>query len=430
MATMSFRRRLARALACATLLPAIAWSCGDGIFDHPPGPGSAACVDAAACPPVDDARASGQDGSADANGADGSLAITCEGQAPGTWRIELVDDRGDTGRFPSVAVGADGVHVSYYDVTTATVRYARRTGAGWAPADVDLAGRPASGEAGNVGMGTSIQLDAAGRPVIAYLDIANGHLKLARQEPGGAWALETADGATNVGGWPSLVLDDLGAHVSYFDSANRLLKAAHRDLGGAWTSETVDDNGPSVASVGQQSSLAVDAAGGLHVTYSENQAYLKYATRPRSGAWTSTRIDGLSSGLWSSLFIDRSGDLHVAGCSRFASGDLHYAQKSGLSWPREIVETQADGNVGWSASLAVDAAGEQHIVYFDKGNGDLRYAHRAGKSGAWEKTTLAAPGTPPDLGRYVAVAVDARRILHAVYYDPRSADLQYARRCP
>lgn len=428
MATMSRHRRIA--VVCATVVPAFAWSCGEGIFDHPPGANGSACPDAASCPPEGDARAQGQDGGVDANGIDGALAVSCDGQAPGTWRIELVDGRGDTGRFPSVAVGADGVHVSYYDVTTATVRYARRTTGGWVPTDVDLAGRPASGEAGNVGMGTSLQLDAAGRPAIAYSDIANGHLKLARLEPGGAWALETADAATNVGGWPSLAFDDLGAHVTYFDASNRILKAAHRDLGGTWTNETVDGTSPSVAAIGQQSSLAVDAVGGLHVTYSENQAYLKYATRPRSGAWSSTRIDGLSSGLWSSLVIDRSGNLHVAGCSRFASGDLHYAQKNGLSWPREIVETQADGNVGWSASLAVDDRGEQHIVYFDKGNGTLRYAHRATTTGPWEKTTLDAPGTPPDLGRYVAMVVDRSRILHAVYYDPRSADLQYARRCP
>lgn len=422
---MSRHRRIA--FVCATVVPAIAWSCGEGIFDHPPGASSLACPGAASCPPEGDARAQGQDGDVDANGVDGALPVSCDGQSPGTWRIELLDGRGDTGRFPSVAVGADGVHVSYYDVSTAVVRYARRTSAGWAPVDVDLAGRPPSGEPGNVGMGTSLQLDAAGRPAIAYSDIANGHLKLARLEPGGAWALETADGATNVGGWPSLVLDDLGAHVTYTDRANRFLKAAHRDLGGTWASETVDDSN---ASVGQLSSLAVDAAGGLHVTYSENQAYLKYATRPRSGAWTSTRIDSLSSGLWSSLVVDRSGNLHVAGCSRFGTGDLHYAQKSGPSWPREIVESQVDGNVGWSASLAVDDRGEQHIVYLDKGNGDLRYAHRATATGAWEKTTLDAPGTPPDLGRYVAMVVDRSRILHAVYYDPRTGDLQYARRCP
>lgn len=276
-------------------------------------------------------------------------------------------------------------------------------------------------------MGTSIQLDAAGRPTIAYSDIANGHLKLARQEPGGAWALETADAATNVGGWPSLVLDDLGAHVTYFDRTERSLKAAHRDLGGAWSNETVDDLN---TFVGQQSSLAVDATGGLHVTYSENQAYLKYAFRPRGGAWTSTRIDTLSSGLWSSLVVDRSGNLHVAGCSRFGVGELHYARKSGTSWPREIVDTHVDGSVGWSASLAVDAGGEQHIVYFDQDSGDLRYAHRATATGPWEKATLDAPGTPPDLGRYVAAVVDRSRIVHAVYYDPRTGDLQYARRCP
>ncbi len=424
---MSRHRRALCALACATVVPAAFWSCGEGIFDRPPGEGGPACAPSASCPPIDDARAQDSDGAVDARGLDGALPVTCDGQAPGSWRTELVDGRGDTGRFPAVAVGADGVHVSYYDVTTATVRYARRTSAGWAPADVDLAGRPPSGEAGNMGMGTSIQLDAADRPTIAYADIANGHLKFARQEPGGAWALETADGATNVGGWPSLALDDLGAHVTYTDRANRFLKAAHRDLGGTWTTETVDDSN---TSVGQQSSLAVDAAGGLHVTYSENQAYLKYATRPRSGTWTSTRIDSLSAGLWSSLTIDRSGNLHVAGCSRFGTGDLHYAQKSGPSWPREVVETQVDGNVGWSASLAVDDVGEQHIVYLDKGNGDLRYAHRAAATGAWEKTTLAAPGTPPDLGRYISVAVDRSRILHAVYYDPRTGDLQYARRCP
>ena len=146
--------------------------------------------------------------------------------------------------------------------------------------------------------------------------------RLATDEKGSGWDVETVDRKGRVGYFTSLDLDASGyPHVSYFDSTpNYDLKYAYQDASG-WHTETVDREGY----VGSYTSLALDGDGRPHVSY-RGDSGLKYAYQDASG------------------------------------------------WHIETVDSE--GRVGYYTSLASDESGYPHISYHDWGNGDLKYASR------------------------------------------------------
>jgi hypothetical protein len=76
---------------------------------------------------------------------------------------------------------------------------------------------------------------------------------------------------------PSLGVDAAGrVHVSYYDRTKGTLKYATNTTG-AWTASTVRSTG----GVGDTTSLALDVAGKVHITYdgaAGSLAYVGYAT--------------------------------------------------------------------------------------------------------------------------------------------------------
>ena len=105
---------------------------------------------------------------------------------------------------------------------------------------------------------------------------------------------------------------------------------------------------------------------------------------------------------------------------------------------------ESTGDVGTSASVAVDSAGQPHIAYLDLTNNSLRYAWRDQDGWHTESVaaadvqrncslTLAADGTPiislrRDLddpgggcdwrpGRWLSLVVDSQGEVHIAYYD-------------
>jgi hypothetical protein len=115
-------------------------------------------------------------------------------------------------------------------------------------------------------------VDAGGRLHVSYQDFTNDDLKYATCTADCAlaanWQTATVDAAGFVGDYTSLAVDAGGRlHVSYRDSTNGDLKyatcAASCELAATWRTATVDAAG----SVGDWTSLAVDAGGRLHVSY-------------------------------------------------------------------------------------------------------------------------------------------------------------------
>jgi len=87
--------------------------------------------------------------------------------------------------------------------------------------------------AGTVGFDTSLALDGSGIPVTSCIDGTNSDLKMVHcndpSRAGGDESLITVDSTGDVGLHTSLVLDASGNPVaSYYDGTNSDLKLAHR----------------------------------------------------------------------------------------------------------------------------------------------------------------------------------------------------------
>jgi hypothetical protein len=102
----------------------------------------------------------------------------------------------------------------YRDSTNGALKYAYRPAGGsfGAPVTVD--------DAGNVGSGSSVAVDSAGRVHISYYDSTNRDLKYAQRPVVGSWSITTVDSVGDVGGITSLAVNGDGAHITYVDLTN------------------------------------------------------------------------------------------------------------------------------------------------------------------------------------------------------------------
>jgi hypothetical protein len=88
----------------------------------------------------------------------------------------VIDQDGDVGQHPSIAVDSEGiVHISYYDASLRSLKYANGQEDIWSVDTVD--------DSESVGEYSSIALNSEDRPTIAYFDRENEDLKLARAIP-------------------------------------------------------------------------------------------------------------------------------------------------------------------------------------------------------------------------------------------------------
>ena len=189
---------------------------------------------------------------------------------------------------------------------------------------------------GMVGYDTSLALDASGYPVVSYLDFTNANLKMLHCNDvncaGGDDSITSPDTVGDVGGSTSLALDGSGNPVvSYWDYTNSRLKVMHCN----------DSN----------------CAGGD-----------ESITSPDSGGWadvsTSLALDASGFPVVS-FFYGTTFDLKVMHCSdaNCAGGD------------ESITSPDTERSVGYYTSLALDAAGNPVVSYYDGTNDDLKILH-------------------------------------------------------
>ena len=119
------------------------------------------------------------------SGSDLYLAV----KTGGTWSLELVDNMGDVGKFASLAIDSrGGEHIAYLEWTgsaTGVVRYAVRDSEGWHTEAVDDLGAVEIAFLGARRM-ISIAVGDDDRPHIAYAD--KEQLRYARRS-GDGWAI-------------------------------------------------------------------------------------------------------------------------------------------------------------------------------------------------------------------------------------------------
>lgn len=175
--------------------------------------------------------------------------------ALGFNRISTLD-HGNAGAYNSLALGGDGLPViSYLDGANGDLKVAKCNDAACADGDETLS---TVDGVGTVGHHTSIDVGGDGLPAIAYFDVTNGDLKVAKcNDPacaGGDETLSTVDSSGVVGLFTSIAVGADGFPViAYLDETNLDLKVAKCDdaacAGGNETITIVDDSGirPSLA---------------------------------------------------------------------------------------------------------------------------------------------------------------------------------------
>lgn len=140
---------------------------------------------------------------------------------------------GDAGEYAKLLIGPDGTeYVAFYDRAWGALRLAVGGPSGYAVELVD--------DGGDVGQWPDLALDGTTLHV-AYQDVGNQDLKLASGAPG-AWTFQTLDAGDYVGADIALWVNGGGPAAVYFDGVNNDMKVA-RLRNDAWTSDTVTGSG-------------------------------------------------------------------------------------------------------------------------------------------------------------------------------------------
>jgi hypothetical protein len=130
---------------------------------------------------------------------------------------------------------------------------------------------------GDVGPYLSLEVDAAGNPVVSYRDFTNFDLRLlhcGNPDCTSGNTITAPDTAGFVGSFTSLVLDSEGSPViSHWDAAHARLKFVHcgnpNCSEGNWFASP-DDDLNSTAPIGQYTSIALDTAGRPVIAYTRH----------------------------------------------------------------------------------------------------------------------------------------------------------------
>ncbi|MEC7167493.1 MAG: thrombospondin type 3 repeat-containing protein [Candidatus Thermoplasmatota archaeon] len=268
----------------------------------------------------------------------------------------------------------DELHVAY-STNTNKVVYMRYDGTTWNSTQIS-----SSAKVGPVG----IALDSNNHPHISFtasgMHCGNG-LKLASFD-GTGWTTNSIDSGSNKGCDSALLIDGNDkAYISYLDRSQSKLKFA-TNKSGSWADYTPDSGGFSTGYPGSDTSLAIDHQGRFHIAHfdsHEDYEDLRYSVGVPNGAWTTTVVDSSGdTGRDPSIAIDAAGDPHIVYRS-WSGWKFKYAtlNPSSPSWQVSTIESVpgsiGDGT-GESNSIIIDDGGTIHVAYSDETNGVLRYA--------------------------------------------------------
>ena len=228
---------------------------------------------------------------------------------------------------------------------------------------------------GHDGWDTRITTDASGRPYIAAIDpLEFGGVGVEYYARGddGSWTVEAIGSGEQMYKYAvSVVVDDAGVPwIGYHDGSTRTLNLAHRAEDG-WSIETVDEEGET----GLFSELALDADGGLHVSYyertGETTGMVRHAYRPSPDeAWQRRvvdELDAVATGFTGARDIT-SIDVDDEGRPWIAYSDERVIKLGGLvdgAWQIETITEASDVPLGQIVSLELDADGRPHVAFAD-----------------------------------------------------------------
>ena len=267
----------------------------------------------------------------------------------------------------------DELHAAY-STNTGLVVYMHYDGTSWTSTQVSTGAK-----VGPVG----IALGSNNHPHISftgYHQYCGNGLRLASFD-GAAWTTNIIDSGGNKGCDSAIVIDgNDNAYIAYQDRSQSKLKFA-TNKSGSWITYAPDTGGYNIAYPGYYSSLAMDHQGQFHIAhYDSDNDDLRYSTGVPNGAWSTDVVDSSGdTGRNPSIAIDAAGDPHIVYRS-WNGWKLKYATLNPSSPNWQVSTIESGGSVGdgtgESNSIVIDD-GKIHVAYTDETNGVLRYATKS-----------------------------------------------------
>lgn len=261
-----------------------------------------------------------------------------------------------------------------------------------------------------VGRFSSLRLDAAGRPVVAYTDVDNQTIKVLHcGDPNCSSGNSVV--TPDAGGDPSLALDAAGHPVvSYVGTTSGILKVLHcNDANCAPGGDSITT--PDAANgVGENSSLVLDASGFPVIAYHDNSTdldlRLMHCNDPNcaGGDESITAPDGPGSvGSSPSLVLDASGHPVVSYAGNPGLKVLHCDDPNCSPGGDSITTPDTAGSF---FSLTLDAAGNPVVTYYYQTSTDLRILHCDDPNCSGVGESITSPDTAGDTGIAPSLALD------------------------
>ncbi len=240
-----------------------------------------------------------------------------------------------------------------------------------------------SGQTDNVGIYAAVAINGSGNPVVAYYTEPFDILKIlvCGDATCSTYGDQDVDTTPITGLYTSLVLDASGfAVVSYYDQSSADLKVIHCTNASCSTRVITPVDG-ALGDVGKYTSLALDSSGFPVVSY----------------------------------YSETNGDLKVVHC-----GDANCSSGNTIATP------DASGTVGRYTSLALDAAGNPVVSYYNATQGNLKVLH-CGNPTCNAGNTITTPDSAGTVGQYTSLALDSVGDPVVSYYDATDGKLNVLR---
>ena len=232
-----------------------------------------------------------------------------------------------------------------------------------------------NGKVGPVG----IAVDSNNNPHISYSAYGSycGNGLMLASFDGVDWTSQSVKPGSNRGCSSAIVIeDDDQINIAYQNRDSSKLNFV-TGSGSSWIEYAHFGNPASSLYPGYYSSMAVDDQGQFHIAHYDDKHYdLRYSTGAPNGQWTTTVVDSQgTTGRNPAIAVDAAGDPHIV-YETWSGFDLKYATLNPSSPDWQVSNVETAGSIGDSSSIFIDDSGIIHIAYSDDTNNVLRYASK------------------------------------------------------
>jgi len=343
----------------------------------------------------------------------------------------IVDSIGLIGRHSSLALdSADRPRIAYSDDTMQKVKYSAWDGTAWVIETIDYY---------RMNSDVSLALSGDGTPHVSYpihTHPAKG-LRYAKRGPAG-WAIEEVDPSEHAGTHNSLALTVSGdPRIAQFRGGVGGGLFFSESGAGSWTTTRVLPV-PAGYTLGQDCSLALDSGDDPGIVFFERHTgagaipgSVKYAWRS-AGTWNVQTVEAMTfrNHPGTCIALDAANNPRVGYSYHGPSppSELRYAKKVGGSWS---VETVVAG-ITCGCSLALDQGGNPAISYYrtDNPNNKVLVEYATWDGTGWSFNAVSSwsmPATEVNFFPKTSLALDSRGKAHVSYEDLEHRDLMYYR---